>query len=140
MIQVFLSLGSNLGNREENLKECLRRLEEDKRIRIVKSSSFYETEPIGYKDQPKFINAAMEIQTGYSPRELLKIIKEIEKMMGRVKTFVNGPRVIDIDILLYGKQKIATPELTIPHPRIKERDFVLKPLLEIAPQLQDEVN
>jgi len=129
---VYLGIGSNLGNREEN---CLRAigLLKAKGVRIKKQSSQYETEPEGVKDQPHFINMAVEIKTDLSPRKLLETLKTIEKEMGRKETVKWGPRVIDLDILLYDGLIIAEPDLKIPHPLMHERTFVLKPLSEIAP-------
>jgi len=130
MAKIYLALGTNLGNREENLKNALELLKE--KCRILKISSVYETEPFGYKDQPRFLNQALGGETRLSPLELLYFVKEAEKRLGRTKTFVNGPRVIDIDILLYDRLVLESEELTVPHPRFAERDFVLFPLSEIA--------
>jgi 2-amino-4-hydroxy-6-hydroxymethyldihydropteridine diphosphokinase len=130
---VYLSLGTNLGNRLENLKQALDRLkkfcEEDS------SSSVYETDPWGFEDQPFFYNQVVRIKTGLEPTQLLREIKKIEMEMGRVPTFQYGPRLIDIDILLYDKLMMNSTELKIPHPQIKSRAFVLSPLAEIAPDL-----
>lgn len=134
-MRVFLSIGSNLGKREENLKKSVELLRTEPGITVVKVSSFYETEPEGYTEQPLFINAAVEIETTHAPHELLRIVKDIEHRLGRFDTFRHGPRIIDIDIILYGEERVSTPELTIPHPRYRERSFVMKPLLEIAPWL-----
>ncbi len=131
-MKVFLSIGSNLGNRKEN---CLKAIEEIKKIsiKIKKISSLYETEPWGIKDQPSFINLAIEVETTISPKELLSAIKEIEKTLERKETYRWGPRTIDIDILLYDNLIIDDNDLKIPHAHMHERDFVLKPLSEIAP-------
>ncbi|SHH67004.1 2-amino-4-hydroxy-6-hydroxymethyldihydropteridinediphosphokinase [Sporobacter termitidis DSM 10068] len=133
MNRVFFSLGSNLGDTEANIKEALRLLSE--KVRVVRVSSFYETEPVGYKDQPWFLNIAAEGATSLSPEELLQFTQSIERQMKRVKTIVNGPRSIDVDILLFNDDMIKTETLTIPHPRMLERAFVLVPLYEIAPGL-----
>lgn len=133
MNRIYLSLGSNLGDTEENIKEALRLLSEQ--VQIIKVSSYYETEPVGYKDQPWFLNIAAEGETALSPSDLLEFTQGIERRMKRVKTIINGPRIIDIDILLYNDDKIETPSLTVPHPRMTERAFVLVPLYEIAPEL-----
>lgn len=133
MNRVYLSLGSNLGDTQKNIEEALRLLSE--RVAVSKVSSFYETEPVGFRDQPWFLNIAAEGETALSPFDLLAFTQSIEKKMKRVKTIVNGPRVIDIDILLYDDVKIETDNLVIPHPRMLERAFVLTPLTEIAPEL-----
>jgi len=134
---VYLGLGSNLGKREENLRNALKSLAG--KVEVMKVSSFYETEPQGYKEQPLFLNAACEITTDLRPREVLALAREIEKRMGRKPAFRNAPREIDIDILLYDGLKLDTAELTIPHPRLRERAFVLVPLAEIAPGLVEPV-
>jgi 2-amino-4-hydroxy-6-hydroxymethyldihydropteridine diphosphokinase len=131
---VYIGIGSNLGQREENCRKALRLLEL-KGIRLKKVSSFYETEPWGVKNQPYFINLAIEAETDLAPEELLRVLKGIEREMGRRETFKWGPRIIDLDILFYGSEVIDTEELKIPHPYISTRSFVLKPLAEIAPDL-----
>ena len=128
----YIGIGSNLGNREENCQKAIALLIE-KNIKITKRSSLYEIEPWGVKEQPRFINMAVEIETNLEPAELLKVIKEIENSMGRRKGIRWGPRVIDLDVLLYDDLILKTGELEIPHPAIKDREFVLKPLSEIAP-------
>jgi 2-amino-4-hydroxy-6-hydroxymethyldihydropteridine diphosphokinase len=130
---VYLSLGTNLGNRLVNLKHALERLKEF--CKVVASSSVYETDPWGYKDQPIFYNQVVKIETVLEPIQLLQAIKKIELVMGRIPTFKYGPRLIDIDILLYDKLVMNSPELKIPHPQLKSRAFVLSPLEEIAPDL-----
>lgn len=132
-VTVYLALGSNLEDRPANL--LLARSELAKVISIVKTSSVYETPPWGYTSQPSFLNQVIAAKTRFAPSELLSIVKGIEKKMGRMETFRNGPRLIDIDILLYGSQLINTAELILPHPRLLERGFVLVPLAEIAPRL-----
>jgi 2-amino-4-hydroxy-6-hydroxymethyldihydropteridine diphosphokinase len=134
MYDVFIGIGSNLGNREDNCNDAIRRLGRSG-IEIIARSSMYETEPWGVTDQPKFINMVIRIGTTLEPSELLAALKEIERKMGRVDTGKWGPRVIDLDILLYGDLVIDEPDLTIPHPHMFERDFVLKPLSEIAPEI-----
>jgi 2-amino-4-hydroxy-6-hydroxymethyldihydropteridine diphosphokinase len=134
---VYLGLGANLGPRKTNIRKALKLLRE--KVEIVKVSSLYQTAPVGYTDQPDFINAAAEIRTVFSPRQLLRLLKQVEKNIGRVKTFRNGPRHIDIDILLYEGESVITKKLTIPHPQINNRDFVLRPLREIAPRLDKKV-
>ena len=130
---VYLSLGTNLGNRLDNLKHALESLTEF--CQVVAASSVYETDPWGFEDQPIFYNQVVKIETALEPIQLLQEIKKIELEMGRVPTFQYGPRLIDIDILLYDELVINSPELKIPHPQMKSRAFVLTPLAEIAPDL-----
>jgi len=132
---VFLGLGGNLGDREANLREARRRLMQGG-VTIDRCSSLYETEPWGVADQPRFLNAVCRGQSPLQPEALLALAKRIEAAMGRLPTVRYGPRPIDIDILLYDERRLATPELTIPHPRLRERAFVLVPLAEIAPDLR----
>ncbi|MCX7914268.1 MAG: 2-amino-4-hydroxy-6-hydroxymethyldihydropteridine diphosphokinase [Thermodesulfovibrionales bacterium] len=127
-----IGIGSNIGNRHENCSKAIKILEE-KGLRVKKISSLYETEPWGVKEQPKFINLVIEVETDYSPYELMNILKETENALGRVKTTKWGPRVIDLDILFYESEIINTEELVIPHPYLQEREFVLDPLEEISP-------
>lgn len=131
---VYLSLGSNLGDRQANLRNATGRLLElgD----VVEVSSLYETEPVEFTDQPWFLNCAVAVQTELIPREFLAGILAIERAMGRERTKPKGPRIIDIDILLFGAATIKTPQLTVPHPAMAERRFVLEPLTEIAPEVK----
>jgi len=131
--RVFLGLGSNQGERAANLKRALGLLVP--RVSIVRLSSFYDTAPQGNPDQSRFLNAVCEAETRLSPAALLDCVKEIESRMGRRSGPLNSPRPIDIDILLYGDIALQTPELAIPHPRLAQREFVLRPLAEIAPGL-----
>ncbi len=133
MERVFLGFGSNIGDRVANVRRACRLVGEIPGFRVVRVSSLIETAPVGYTDQPDFINAAAEIETDLTPRALIAAVKEIERAMGREKTVRFGPRVIDIDILLFGDRVINEPDLVIPHPRMHERAFVLAPLAEIAP-------
>jgi GTP cyclohydrolase-4 len=130
--KVYLGLGANLGDRQSNLTQALQHLRTKSSVDQV--SAFYKTKPVGYLDQPDFLNIACQITTDLSPLELLHFAKQIEKMMGRQASFRNAPRPIDIDILLYDDLVLNSPELTIPHPHMAERAFVLVPLAEIAPQ------
>lgn len=134
MATVYLGLGTNLGNKEANLRTAIYKLQE--RIgKQVSLSSFYETAPWGFESDHSFLNAAIGLKTNLSPIEVLHITQEIEKELGRTKKSVNGSysdRLIDIDILLYDNLVLQTPELTVPHPLMTERDFVMKPLIEIA--------
>jgi 2-amino-4-hydroxy-6-hydroxymethyldihydropteridine diphosphokinase len=129
----YLCLGSNLGDREENLRQALALL--SPKADVEKLSAIYETEPVGYKEQPLFLNLVCRIATDLRPAELLDFVKDIETEMGRMASFTNAPRVMDIDIRLYNDTIMQTPNLAIPHPRLKNRAFVLIPLTEIAPDL-----
>lgn len=130
----YLGIGSNLGNRAKNIEKALKILNESSHVVINMVSSLYETEPVGYKDQGWFLNGAVEIETDLFPQELLVLLKEIESELGRKSTIHWGPRTIDLDILLYGDSKFQNDHLSIPHPSLSERAFVLIPLTEIAPQ------
>jgi GTP cyclohydrolase-4 len=129
----YLGLGSNLGEREENLRQALALL--SARANLEKISSIYETEPVGYEEQPLFLNLVCRIATDVLPAELFHVAKDIETKMGRVPSFPNAPRTIDIDVLFYEDRIMSTQDLTIPHPRLQGRAFVLMPLAEIAPDL-----
>jgi 2-amino-4-hydroxy-6-hydroxymethyldihydropteridine diphosphokinase len=131
----YIGIGSNLGERKKN---CLYAIEliEKKHITVTKRSSIYETEPWGVSNQPIFLNMAIEIETDLTPVELLKILKDIEKKMGRENSYHWGPRIIDLDILLFDNLIINMDNLKIPHPFLHERDFVLRPLKEIAPGIK----
>jgi 2-amino-4-hydroxy-6-hydroxymethyldihydropteridine diphosphokinase len=135
MATVFLALGSNVGDREANLREATRHLN-NAAIRVLTLSSIYETEPVDYLDQAWFLNAVLEAQTDLAPAALLRTLREIESGMGSQKAFAKGPRLIDLDILLYEDATVETPDLRIPHPRMLQRNFVLVPLAEIAPALR----
>lgn len=130
---VYLGLGSNLGDREKNLLDAIERLGQG--VEVEQVSSPYDTEPVGYDDQPRFLNAVVKGDTKLTPENLLVFVKKIEVDLGRKATFKDGPRIIDIDILLYGEVVMDTPSLTIPHARYTERSFVLGPLSEIAPDV-----
>jgi 2-amino-4-hydroxy-6-hydroxymethyldihydropteridine diphosphokinase len=134
---VYLGLGSNLGSRRENIHQALNLLQE-KGVSIQKVSTFIETAPVDAPPEPvqgEYVNAVAKAITDLSPQELLKTCLAVESELGRVRTVKNAPRPIDIDILLYDDLKIVLPELVIPHPRMRERDFVMRPLREIAPEL-----
>jgi len=132
-VNVWIGLGTNLGDRLQNLKAALDALKELMTIR--KLSSIYETDPWGYTDQPSFLNQVVEISTDLPPTNLLALLKKLERNLGREKTFHLGPRVIDLDILFYADMVCETPQLVIPHPHMPQRAFVLVPLAEIAPGL-----
>jgi len=133
MPTAYIGIGSNVGERKEHCLRALALLSEEG-IAVRACSAFYETEPWGVKDQPRFINAAAEIETSLEPQALLRLLKDIEKRIGREETYRWGPRVIDLDILLYDDLVMDEEGLKIPHPHLHERNFVLKPLSEIAPE------
>jgi 2-amino-4-hydroxy-6-hydroxymethyldihydropteridine diphosphokinase len=128
---VYLSLGSNVGGREQNLRAAIAALPGEG-VRVTRVSSFYETEPVDFLDQAWFLNCAVEGETGIPALELLRVLRGIEMRMGSKKPVAKGPRLIDMDILMYGSELIDMPELQVPHPRLHLRRFVLVPLAEIA--------
>ena len=130
---VYIGIGSNLGDRAENIRVALRLLKRSDGIRLSSVASTFETEPEGVKEQPRFLNTAACIQTRLTPGELLSTLKDIEKRVGRTPAGRWGPRVMDLDILLYGEKIISGESLTVPHPLMAEREFVLRPMAEIAP-------
>ena len=138
VVIVYLGLGSNMGDRRNNLNRARDYLSQ--RLRVEKVSSVYETEPVGNIEQPRFLNLVCEVYTNLAPMELLSLDKGVERKLGRVPGKSDEPRPIDIDILFYDDQIIETPELVIPHPGLTERAFVLVPLAEIAPELVHPVN
>jgi len=135
---VYLSLGSNLGDRAANIERALTRLGEED-VRIVRGSSFYQTEPVELRQQGWFLNIAAEAETELMPRQMLRVIRNIERELGRKRIVRSGPRTIDIDILLFGENRVNAAELEIPHPRMTERRFVLVPMVEIAPAVRHPV-
>jgi len=138
VVTAYIGLGANLGDREASIKEALSELARSD-CRLVLVSSIYETAPMGFSDQPDFLNAVAEIETDLEPRELLDVLGRIERRIGREETFKWGPRIIDLDILLYGDQILAEDNLEIPHPEMQHRAFVLTPLAEIAPEVKHPV-
>ncbi len=132
MAIVYAGLGSNLGNKSDNIKKALDMLDMADNVSVLAVSSLYETEPEGYEDQDWFLNAAAQLKTTLSPVGLLKLFKEIEQAIGRQKSVKWGPREIDLDLLLYDELSFESPDLVVPHPRMHERAFVLAPLAEIA--------
>jgi 2-amino-4-hydroxy-6-hydroxymethyldihydropteridine diphosphokinase len=134
----YLSLGSNLGDRAGNLRRAVELLASPD-ILIMRTSSLYETEPQDLHQQPWFLNQVVEIETRYFPMQLLGRIQSIEREMGRRRTVAKGPRVIDIDIILFGNFIIETPRLQVPHPRMPARRFVLEPLAELVPELRHPI-
>jgi 2-amino-4-hydroxy-6-hydroxymethyldihydropteridine diphosphokinase len=131
---VYLALGSNLGDRLEYIHKAISDLKSCG-LKVLKLSTVIETDPVGGVPQGKFLNAVLKASTAHSPEELHLVIQGIERKLGRIKKTINGPRVIDIDILLYDDIKLITSQLLIPHPRMLERDFVMRPLKEIAPKI-----
>lgn len=136
---VYLGLGSNLGNREGTLQSALQTLE-GADLQFVRASGLYETEPIGLREQPWFMNLVAEFRTNLFPRQLLHRIQRVELALGRRRMLLNGPRTIDIDILLYGNSVVKMEALDIPHPRFRDRRFVLEPLAELNAGLRDPVS
>jgi 2-amino-4-hydroxy-6-hydroxymethyldihydropteridine diphosphokinase len=132
---VYLSLGSNVGDRAKNLQDAIPALA-DSGVAVLKVSSIYETEPVDLREQPWFLNCVVEAQTELAPLDLLHALRAIEARMGSKKLVAKGPRLIDLDILLYGSEIIDTPQLQVPHPRMHLRRFVLVPLAEIAPRIR----
>jgi 2-amino-4-hydroxy-6-hydroxymethyldihydropteridine diphosphokinase len=132
---VYLALGSNIGERETNLRAAIQSLSAAG-IAVLRESPIYETEPVGYSAQRWFLNMVVEAETALFPMQLLTRTGKIERALGRMRTLPNGPRTIDIDILLYGDAVMRTPRLEIPHPRMHERRFVLAPLADLAPGLR----
>lgn len=137
-VTVYLGLGANLGNRRQNMSRAVDMMSNC--VHVQRVSSYYETEPVGYSRQPRFLNAVCAGTTTLHPEELLAALKRIEGALGRRPGLVNAPRPMDIDILFYGDRVTGSPDLVIPHPRIEERGFVLVPLAEIAPELVHPVS
>ncbi|MCD2247644.1 2-amino-4-hydroxy-6-hydroxymethyldihydropteridine diphosphokinase [Listeria marthii] len=134
MARAFLSIGTNIGERLDNLNDAIQGLAASEQIKITKVSSVYETDAVGYEDQAAFLNIAAEVETNFTPVDLLDFCLALELELGRVRLFKWGPRLIDIDVLLYDDVKIDTEKLKIPHPYMKERAFVMIPLIEISPE------
>jgi len=132
-VTVFIGLGSNLDDPAAQIRRAMQSLAAMPETRLVRRSALYRNPPAGYLDQPEFINAVAGIETGLAPRDLLEQLLAIERVHVRMRDFPNGPRTLDLDILLYGERTVREPRLTIPHPRMLERAFVLVPLAEIAP-------
>lgn len=137
MGDVCIGIGTNLGNKAENIRKSVELLKE--KCRIQKISSIYKTEPVGYKNQDWFLNCALLAKTGLKPNELLAFLRSIEKRLGRKEAIKNGPRIIDLDILFYDGLVVKSKNLTIPHPRLHERLFVLAPLNDICPNLVHQI-
>lgn len=136
MAIAYIGLGSNLGRKKANIRKAVKLLDKKKDIKILKVSSLYETEPVGYVKQDWFVNACLKAETNLSPRQLLSVLKDIEKKLKRKRRFIKwGPRTIDLDILLYDNLRLKTKDLVIPHPEMHKRAFVLIPLMELEPNL-----
>ncbi|TML90052.1 MAG: 2-amino-4-hydroxy-6-hydroxymethyldihydropteridine diphosphokinase [Actinobacteria bacterium] len=136
-MRAYVGLGSNLGDREATLRQAVAALREVPGVRIVAVSAFRETDPVGFLDQPRFLNGAAAIETELSPQELLAALLEVERGLGRIRGGERyGPRTVDLDLLVYGDVTLAEPGLEIPHPRLHERRFALEPLAELAPGLE----
>ncbi|GLX71439.1 2-amino-4-hydroxy-6-hydroxymethyldihydropteridine diphosphokinase [Paenibacillus glycanilyticus] len=141
--QAYIALGSNLGDREELLRQAVEHLRKQPDIHVLRVSGLYETDPVGYTDQPAFLNMAIAAETTLSPIELLHVLFRVEQLLDRVRVIRWGPRTIDLDLLLYDEVKMDDEELTLPHPRMMERAFVLVPLRDVIDSshpLQEEVS
>ena len=138
MVKAFVGLGSNLGEREVTLRAAIGRLRGLPDVEVIQVSSFRDTEPVGPVDQPRFLNGAVELETGLTARALLGALLELERAFGRDRSAgpLHGPRTLDLDLLLYGAETIDEPLLNVPHPRLQERRFVLEPLAELDPDLE----
>jgi len=136
--RAYVALGSNLGDREATLRAAVEALGEEPGIDVVAVSRFLDTEPVGFLDQPRFLNGAVALDTTLSARELLDVLLEVERRFGRVRDGVpaQGPRTLDLDLLLFGDAEIDEPGLRVPHPRLHERRFVLEPLADVDPALE----
>lgn len=136
MATVYVGLGTNLGDREAHLAGALDRLAEAEQVEVAAVSPVYDSEPAGYRDQPRFLNLVARLETELPPETLLERVQGIEAAMGRERTFPNAPRIIDIDLLVYEGETRDGPGLRLPHPRMAKRDFVLRPLVDLAPGLR----
>ena len=135
-VRAYVGLGSNLGEREDMLRRALALLGSVEGVEVISVSSFRETDPVGVVEQPRFVNAVAALDTSLSARELLDVLLDVERELGRVRSGERwGPRTIDLDLLLYGSDIVAVPGLRVPHPRIRERRFVLEPLVELDPDV-----
>jgi len=138
MTTVYLALGANVGDTRGNIEQAIKLLGES--LSDIRSAPIYQSKAVGYTDQPNFLNTAVSGQTDLEPLALLTAIKQVEQQVGRTKTFRWGPREIDIDIIFYGNQILETEQLTLPHPAFRDRDFVLKPLTDLNPELIDPIS
>jgi 2-amino-4-hydroxy-6-hydroxymethyldihydropteridine diphosphokinase len=133
--RAFVGIGSNLQEPRRQVERAFEELAQMPQTRLVKTSSLYRSAPLGYASQPAFVNAAAELETALQPMRLLEALQAIETRHGRERSFANAPRTLDLDLLLYGEQELNEPSLTVPHPRLHERAFVLRPLVELEPGL-----
>ena len=131
----YIGLGSNLNNPERNVNDALKDISDLQHVQLIAASSLYQSAPVGVVDQPEFINAVCKVSVDIGPDSLLRYLLNIEAKLGRIRTIRNGPRIIDLDVLLFGELRYESPDICIPHPRMFSRAFVLKPLLEIAPEI-----
>jgi 2-amino-4-hydroxy-6-hydroxymethyldihydropteridine diphosphokinase len=138
MATIYLSLGANMGKRAENIRRAIEALG-TYQVQVMRVSRHYETEPVGMREQPWFLNCVLEAETDLQPKRLMDVLLEIERRMGRERQVLKGPRLIDMDILFYGSSVVQAPGLEIPHPRMAERRFVLVPFAEIAPRVRHPV-
>jgi 2-amino-4-hydroxy-6-hydroxymethyldihydropteridine diphosphokinase len=138
MNAIYLSLGSNLGERDRNISSAIAELSE-RQVRVVRASPLYETEPVDLREQPWFLNGVVEVEWDGEPEKLLETLQDIERRLGRMRRVRNGPRLIDMDILFFGARAMQLPQLEIPHPRLADRRFVLVPLNGLAPALRHPV-
>jgi 2-amino-4-hydroxy-6-hydroxymethyldihydropteridine diphosphokinase len=134
--RAFVGLGANLGPREETLRRAVELLQATDGVEVLAASGLHETDPVGFVDQPRFLNGAVAVETTLAPRELLGVLLEIERSLGRVRGERWGPRTVDLDLLLYGSSIVDEPGLHVPHPRLHERRFALEPLAELNPELE----
>lgn len=130
-MRCYIGIGSNLGDRQKNIEDAIEMLRNSEDIKVNKVSRIYETEPLGGPVQPKYLNGVIEIDTDMTPKELFSATQRIEELLGRERLVEDGPRTIDLDILTFGSERIDEPDLKIPHPRMNEREFVLRPLKEL---------
>ena len=131
IMRCYIGIGSNLGDRQKNIEDAIEMLRNSDDIKVNKVSRIYETEPLGGPVQPKYLNGVIEIDTDMTPKELFSATQRIEELLGRERLVEDGPRTIDLDILTFGSERIDEPDLKIPHPRMNEREFVLRPLKEL---------
>jgi 2-amino-4-hydroxy-6-hydroxymethyldihydropteridine diphosphokinase len=136
--RAYVALGSNLGDREATIRAALAALDEEPGIRVAAVSRLIDTDPVGVEDQPRYLNGVASVETELPPRSVLALLLDLERRFGRIRdaSRPHGPRTLDLDLLLYGDEEIDEPGLTVPHPRLHEREFVLGPLAEIAPGLE----
>jgi 2-amino-4-hydroxy-6-hydroxymethyldihydropteridine diphosphokinase len=136
-VKAYVGLGANLGDRQATIRRAIELVGAAAGVEVVGVSSLRETDPVGFEDQPRFLNGVLAVETSLRPRELLDLLLEVERALGRTRTGPRfGPRTIDLDLLLYGAEQLDEPGLTVPHPRLHERRFVLEPLAELAPGLE----